>query len=216
MFSRVPGFLELCRSFTHSLLQHSLQHFESSTSSLRRVFRHQLSPDFEPVSVRHSLYQSHASSCGQCQQGVQCVAQRSDEHRSLVGSRWNVRHSLRFCVLQKLHVPLVHKSEVVPELEMELQPGPLTVVIRSRSCSKFQTSAIFVAIESLLRYQAQKFRLRCDPMTMRSRFARHWYVNDLFNDATAWMDNDCGMTWDLMAHVSRCGSSVHVTCRKKN
>ena len=36
--------------------------------------------------------------------------------------------------------------------------------------------------------------LRCDSKTTRSRFLRHWYVNDLFNDATAWMDNDCGMT----------------------
>ena len=56
------------------------------------------------------------------------MAQRSDEHRSLVGSRWNVRHRLRFCVLQKLHVLLVHKSEVVLELETELQPDTESVV----------------------------------------------------------------------------------------
>ena len=32
-----------------------------------------------------------------------------------------------------LHVLLVHQCEVVLELETELQPGPLIVVIRSRS-----------------------------------------------------------------------------------
>ena len=98
MFPRIPGFLELW---------HSLQHCETSTRSFRRVFRHQLSPDFEPVSVRYSLCQSQASSCGQCrQQCVQCVAQRSDEHGGLIGSRWNLRHRLRFCVLQECHVLL--------------------------------------------------------------------------------------------------------------
>ena len=54
-------------------------------------------------------------------------------------------------------------------------------------------------------------------MTMCSRFLRHWYVNNFFNDATAWMDNEmsCDLTSDLVAHLSRSGSSVHVTCRKK-
>ena len=56
----------------------------------------------------------------------------------LIGSRWNNRHRLGFCVLQKRHVLLVHKSEIVLELETELQPSPLIVVVRSRSCSKFQ------------------------------------------------------------------------------
>ena len=34
-------------------------------------------------------------------------------------------------------------------------------------------------------------------MTIRSRFLRHWYVNDLFNDATAWMDNEMELWNDL-------------------
>ena len=33
-----------------------------------------------------------------------------------------------------------------------------------------------------------------DVAQLRSRFLRHWYFNNLFNDATAWMDNECGMT----------------------
>ena len=33
-------------------------------------------------------------------------------------------------------------------------------------------------------------------MTIRSKFLRHWYASDLFNDAAAWMDSEmsCGMT----------------------
>ena len=40
-------------------------------------------------------------------------------------------------------------------------------------------------------------------MIMRSRILRHWDVNDLFNDATAWMDNEmtCDLTGDLMARL---------------
>ena len=34
-------------------------------------------------------------------------------------------------------------------------------------------------------------------MTMRSRFLRHWYVNDMFNDAIAWMDNEMRSGNDL-------------------
>ena len=71
-------------------------------------------------------------------QGVQCVAERSDEHGGLVSSRCNIRHKLRFCVLQKFERTFFHKSEAVLELESELQPGSLTAVVRSRSCSKFQ------------------------------------------------------------------------------
>ena len=71
-------------------------------------------------------------------QGVQCVAQRSDEHGGLVSSRCNIRHRLRFCVLQRFERTFFHKSEAVLELESELQPGSLTVVVRGRSCSKFQ------------------------------------------------------------------------------
>ena len=82
MFQRFPRFLKLGRIVTHFRLQHSL------TRCLWCVFRHQLPPDFEPASVRHSLCQTQTSSRGQWrQQGVQCVAQRSDEHGGLIGSR---------------------------------------------------------------------------------------------------------------------------------
>ena len=37
--------------------------------------------------------------------------------------------------------------------------------------------------------------LRCDSMTVCSRILRHWYVNGLFNDATAWTDSE--MSCDL-------------------
>ena len=48
-------------------------------------------------------------------------------------------------------------------------------------------------------------------MTMCSRILKHWDVNDVFNDATAWMD--CEMTCDLtesMWIVSPCHE-----CKKK-
>ena len=61
------------------------------------------------------------------------MAQRSDDHGGLVSSRWSIRHRLSFCVGQRRHVLLVHKGEVVLELETEVPPGPLIVVIRSRS-----------------------------------------------------------------------------------
>ena len=122
-----------------SRLQHSLQHCESSTRSLRCVFRHKLSPDFEPVPVRNSLYQSQASSCGQCRQpGVQCVwlnVRMNTEPSSVPARTVATSSDSAFC---RSCTYLVHKSEGVLELETELQPGPLIVVIRSRSCSKFQ------------------------------------------------------------------------------
>ena len=55
MFSRFPRFLKLCWIVTHSQLQHCLQQCESSTRCLWCVLRHQLSPDFDPVSVRHAV-----------------------------------------------------------------------------------------------------------------------------------------------------------------
>ena len=115
--------------------------------------RHQLSPDFEPLSFWHSLYQTQNPSRDQCrQQGVQCVAQRSDEHGGLVSSRWNIRHRLRCCVLQKLGV---HKSEVV--LELETDPARFFHHCHTEPVLQpvFRTSAIFVAKESLLRCHAQ-------------------------------------------------------------
>ena len=76
-FVNLPLALNLWLVRMNFVNQHSLQHCESSTRCLWCVFRHQLSPDFEPVSVWHTLHQSQASSRGQCrQQGVQCVAQR--------------------------------------------------------------------------------------------------------------------------------------------
>ena len=60
--------------------------------------------------------------------------------------------------------------------------------------------------------------LRCDPIIICSRILRHWNVNNLFNDATACMDNEmsCYLTRDLMARLSRCGivSACH-ECKKK-
>ena len=155
MFSSFPPFLKYCRSVTHSRLQHSLQHCESSTRCLWRLFRHQLYPDFD-VSVRCSLCQSQTSSRGQCRRsGVRCVAQRSDEHGGVAGSRWNIRCRLRFCVLQMRHVLLVYKGEVVVELDTE---PPARFSHRCRAESGLQpslwTSAMFV-IEALLRYHAQ-------------------------------------------------------------
>ena len=79
------------------------------------------------------------------------MAQRSDEHGGLASSRWDIRHRLRSFVLQKLYVPLVYKSEVVLELETELSSFLYGV---GRAVS-FETSPIFVAIESVLRYHAQ-------------------------------------------------------------
>ena len=49
----------------------------------------------------------------------------------LVSSRRDVHHCVRLCVLQKRHVLLVHKSEVVFELNTEPQPGSLSVVLPS-------------------------------------------------------------------------------------
>ena len=40
--------------------------------------------------------------------------------------------------MQKDYALLVHKEEVVLELDTDLQPGSFIVVIRGRSCSKFQ------------------------------------------------------------------------------
>ena len=75
---------------------------------------------------------------------------------------------------------------------------------------------MFVVVESRLRYHAQN-DLRCDPITMCSKL-RHRYIDDVFNNATAWMDNE--MSHDLilvlMARLSRCGSSVHVTNARRN
>ena len=130
MSPRLPHLVELCRFVTHSRLQRGLQHRESPTRGLWRVLRHQLSPRFEPVSVCHSLHQPRASSSGQCRQdGVWRVVQRSDSHSRFLFSCWKVRHRLRLCVFQNLHVLLVHKGEVVLELETELQPGPFVVVV---------------------------------------------------------------------------------------
>ena len=66
------------------------------------------------------------------------MAQRSDCHNRFFFSCWKFRHQLRLSVLENLHVLLVHKGEIVLDLEMELQPGPLVVVVLDRLCSKLQ------------------------------------------------------------------------------
>ena len=109
----------------------------SPTLGFRRVLGHQLSPRLIPVSVRRSLHQSQASSSGQCRQrGVKCVTQRSDGHCKFFCSCWKVRHCLRLCVLQKRYVLLIHQSEVVLELETELEPTLLIVVVLNKFRSK--------------------------------------------------------------------------------
>ena len=134
--STSPQTLRGCHSHR---LQRGLQHLESPTRGFRRVLGHQLSPRLEPVSVRHSLHQSQASSSGQCrQQSVQCVTQRSDGHCRFFCSCWKVPHCLRLCVLQRRHVLLIHQSEVVLELEAELEPGLLVVVVLDKFRSKLQ------------------------------------------------------------------------------
>ena len=175
-----------------------VKHRESSTRSLRHVFRHQLSPDFDPVSVWHSLYQSQTSSLGLCrQQGVQCVAQRSDEHGGLISSRWNIRHRLRFCVLQKLYVPLVHKSEVVLELEMGLQ------VKFSHRC---RTELVLQQVSRLLQCSSP---LNHCSAAMRSLFA-YWFNEDLFQDLWYW--NVYNFLNDALAWICPCvGQCRHVT-----
>ena len=80
-----------------------------------------------------------ASSRGQCrQQDIQRATQRSNSRSRFFVSSWKVRHRLRLCVLEKIHVLLVHKGEVVLQLEKELQPGPLVIVVLDRLCSKLQ------------------------------------------------------------------------------
>ena len=139
MFPRLPRLLKLCQIVAHPQLSHGLQHGESATHGLRRVLRHQLSPHLEPVSVRYSLHKSQASSSGQCrQQGVQCVTQRSDGHCRFYSSCWKVRHWLRLCVVQELDVLLVHQGEVVLEIETELEPVPLIVVVLDKLRNKLQ------------------------------------------------------------------------------
>ena len=71
---------------------------------------------------------------------------------------------------------------------------------------------------SFVRSHCCAISLRVESMTMCSRILRHWNVNDLINDATPWMDNEmcCDLTWVLMPHLSRCGSSVHVTIARGN
>ena len=55
-------------------------------------------------------------------------------------------------------------------------------------------------------------------MIICSRVLTHWDVKNLFNDATARVDDEmsCDLTWDLMARLSRCGSSVHLTSARRN
>ena len=117
-FPFFPRFLELCRRVTHSQLQHSFQHRESSTRCLWCV---QLSPDFEPflfgtrcTSVKRRPVVSVANKA----YSVWLNVRMSTE--GLASSRWDIRHRLRSFVLQMLYVPLVYKSEVVLELETEL------------------------------------------------------------------------------------------------
>ena len=49
-----------------------------------------------------------------------------------------IRHCLTLCVLQKRHVPLIHQGEVVLELQTELEPNLLVVVVLDRFRSKLR------------------------------------------------------------------------------
>ena len=66
------------------------------------------------------------------------MTRSSDGHRLLVRSCRKVRHRLRLCVQQESHVPLIHQGEIVLELETELEPGLLIVVVLDRFRSKLQ------------------------------------------------------------------------------
>ena len=59
--------------------------------------------------------------------------------------------------MQEVDVLLVYQGEVVLELETELEPSPLIVVVLTGFAASFRTSAMFVVIVSLLRYHAQVF-----------------------------------------------------------
>ena len=67
-----------------------------------------------------------------------CVTQLSDGHRLFFRSCRKVRHRLRLCVQQEHHAPLIHQGEIVLELETELKPGLLIVVVLDRFRSKLQ------------------------------------------------------------------------------
>ena len=45
---------------------------------------------------------------------------------------------MRLCVQQERHVPLIHQDEVILELETELEPSLLIVVVLDRFRSKLQ------------------------------------------------------------------------------
>ena len=51
-------------------------------------------------------------------------------------------------------------------------------------------------MEEKLNRKTPQFYLRCDPMIISSRNLRFCDDNKLFNDATAWMDNEisCDLT----------------------
>ena len=73
------------------------------------------------------------------------------------------------------------KAGSVGFVETAVEHVGLLFVAKEGWCSKDHYCAIY---------------LRCDPMVICSRILRHWDVKDMFNDTTAWMDNDmkCDLT----------------------
>ena len=135
-FSTVPQTLTDCHPFPAATQLATLQIFDPlslvrypppAVSRLRTRFCSAL---VVPISnlVPWSVWPTRRTVCGST----------FGKEQMLIGLRWNIRSRSRFCVLQKNHVLLVHKSEVVLELERGFQLESFIVVMRSRSCSKFQ------------------------------------------------------------------------------
>ena len=68
---------------------------------------------------------------------------------------WKIRHRLRLSVVQESDVLLVHKGEVVLEVEMELEHGPLIVVVLDVLRSKLRDFCNVRHLVSLRRHHAQ-------------------------------------------------------------
>ena len=70
--------------------------------------------------------------------GAICLHASSALFAAVSTSRQKVRHRLRLCVQQERHVPLIHKGEVILELETELESNLLLIVVLDRFRSKLQ------------------------------------------------------------------------------
>ena len=134
MFPRLPRLLKLCRIITHARLWQRLQHRESSARSrppsVSTLRTHFCSALFAPVSsfVPWSVSPARHTVCDSTFGWSPLI----------LPFRRKVRHRLRLCVQQERHVPLIHQSEVILELETELEPSLLIVVVLDRFRSKLQ------------------------------------------------------------------------------